>query len=181
MRFTPFINYYDTLEWILFVHMNSIVWNSSIQYFSSGHYFLDIQYIELWETDGQRLLQATEPYKKKIKCMLLKNCSLFALNGHIHCVRMKTLKQPWCLYKMAAQNTFQKVVSEKKILIDDSFDVTKCLRQIKISDLLYMCKPCSELPCKQPKSSKLVFFSCFKARARNYGTYCTWQRGRKKV
>ena len=35
---------------------------------------------------------------------------------------------------MAAQNTFQKVVSEKKILIDDSFDVTKCLRQIEMPD-----------------------------------------------
>ena len=50
MRFTPFINYYNTYiillqSKIILGHMNSIGWNSSIQYFRSGHYFLDIQYI----------------------------------------------------------------------------------------------------------------------------------------
>ena len=34
----------------------------------------------------------------------------------------------------------------KKIGFDDSFDVTKCLQQIEIPDLLHMCAPCSELP-----------------------------------
>ena len=35
---------------------------------------------------------------------------------------------------------------EKKIGFDNSFDVTKCLQQIKIPGLLPMCAPCSELP-----------------------------------
>ena len=33
---------------IILGHMNSIGENSSIQYFRSGHYFLDIQYIFIW-------------------------------------------------------------------------------------------------------------------------------------
>ena len=35
---------------------------------------------------------------------------------------------------------------EKKIGLDESFDVTKCFQQIEISDLLYLCAPRSELP-----------------------------------
>ena len=34
------------------------------------------------------------------------------------------------------------VFSEKKI----GYDVTKCLHQIVMPDLLYMCAPCSKLP-----------------------------------
>ena len=33
----------------------------------------------------------------------------------------------------------KKVFSEKKIGFEDSFDVTKCLRQFEMSDLLHMC------------------------------------------
>ena len=45
---------------------------------------------------------------------------------------------------MVAQNTFRThdvktVFSEKKSGFDHSFDVTKCLHQIKIPDLLHMC------------------------------------------
>ena len=32
-----------------------------------------------------------------------------------------------------------KVFSEKKIGFDDSFDVTKCLQQIEMPDLLHLC------------------------------------------
>ena len=32
-----------------------------------------------------------------------------------------------------------------KIGFDDSFDVTKCLHQIEIPDLLHMCATCAEL------------------------------------
>ena len=38
------------------------------------------------------------------------------------------------------------VFPEKNVGSDDSFDVTKCLQQIEIPDLLHMCAPCSELP-----------------------------------
>ena len=41
-----------------------------------------------------------------------------------------SLKKPWYLYKMVAQN---------KIGFDDFFDVTKCLQQIEMPDLLHMC------------------------------------------
>ena len=52
MRFTPFINYYDRYfrlnnirlqSKIILGRMNSIGWNSSIQYFRSGHYVQGIQ------------------------------------------------------------------------------------------------------------------------------------------
>ena len=33
----------------------------------------------------------------------------------------------------------------KKIGFDDSFDVTKCLQQIEISDILHSFAPCSEI------------------------------------
>ena len=36
---------------------------------------------------------------------------------------------------------------EKKIEFDNSFYVTKCLKQIAIPYLLHMCITCSELPC----------------------------------
>ena len=36
---------------------------------------------------------------------------------------------------------------------DDSFDVTQCLQQIEISNLLHICAPCSELP---PNISTMV-------------------------
>ena len=35
---------------------------------------------------------------------------------------------------------------KKKIGFDDSVDITKCLQQIEIPDLLQMCAPGSELP-----------------------------------
>ena len=34
----------------------------------------------------------------------------------------------------------------KKIGFDDSVDVTKCLEQIEMPELLHMCAPCYELP-----------------------------------
>ena len=46
---------------------------------------------------------------------------------------------------MVAQNTLRKhdvkkgIFREKKIGFDHSFDVTKCLHQIEIPDLLHMC------------------------------------------
>ena len=52
---------------------------------------------------------------------------------------------------MVAQNMLRtykvkKFFPEKKIKIDDSIDVAKCLQQIEIPDLLHMCAPCSALP-----------------------------------
>ena len=38
------------------------------------------------------------------------------------------------------------VFFRKKIGFDDSIDVTKCLKQIEMSDLLHMYTLCSELP-----------------------------------
>ena len=35
---------------------------------------------------------------------------------------------------------------QKKIGFENSVDVTKCIQQIEIPDLLNMCAPCSELP-----------------------------------
>ena len=59
----------------------------------------------------------------------------------------------WYLYKMVSQNMLstsevKKVISgrEKKIGINYFIDVTKCLQQIEIPYLPYMCAPCSELP-----------------------------------
>ena len=37
-------------------------------------------------------------------------------------------------------------LSRTKLYLKTSFDVTKCLQQIEIPDLHYMCAPCSELP-----------------------------------
>ena len=52
---------------------------------------------------------------------------------------------------MVAQNMLRTYVvkylfSEKKIGFDDSFDLTQCLQQIEIPDLLQMCAPSSQLP-----------------------------------
>ena len=38
------------------------------------------------------------------------------------------------------------IFSDKKIEFDYSVDVTKCLHQIEIPDLLHMSAPCSKLP-----------------------------------
>ena len=35
---------------------------------------------------------------------------------------------------------------KKTIEFEDSLNITKCLKQIEISDLLNICAPCSELP-----------------------------------
>ena len=68
----------------------------------------------------------------------------------------------WYLYKMVAQKMVRKyevkqVCSGKKIGFDDSFDVTNCLQQIKILDLLHMCLPCSDLPSNLSSMCQLVY------------------------
>ena len=40
--------------------------------------------------------------------------------------------------KMLRMYDVRKVFSEKKVGFDDSFDVTKCLQQIEMPDLLHM-------------------------------------------
>ena len=57
----------------------------------------------------------------------------------------------WYLYKMVTQNMLRTYVvnlsfSREKIGFEDSIDVTKCLQQIEIRNLLHMCAPCSKLP-----------------------------------
>ena len=53
---------------------------------------------------------------------------------------------------MVAQNMFctynkyNRSFPKKKVGFDDAIDVTKCLQQIEIRDLLNICAPCSELP-----------------------------------
>ena len=39
-----------------------------------------------------------------------------------------------------------KAFFRKKIEFYDSFDVTKCLQQVEIYDLIRVCAPCSKLP-----------------------------------
>ena len=53
----------------------------------------------------------------------------------------------------------QKAVFRKKIGFDESFDVTKCLQQIDIPDLLHMCAPCSKLPSIIRTMFQLFFLS----------------------
>ena len=43
----------------------------------------------------------------------------------------------------------------KKIGFDDSFDVTKCLQETEIPDLLHMCTLCSELPSNTSNTSTM--------------------------
>ena len=55
-----------------------------------------------------------------------------------------TLSIPLYIYKMVAQNILstydvKEVFSEKKIGVDESFDVTKFFQQVEMPDLLNMC------------------------------------------
>ena len=56
----------------------------------------------------------------------------------------------WYLYKMVAQNMLRTYDVKQVILanvgFDNSFDVTKCLQQIEIPDLLCMCALWNEQP-----------------------------------
>ena len=51
---------------------------------------------------------------------------------------------------MVAQNMLRmyevKYVFPKKIGFGNSFELTKCIQQIEISDLLHLCAPCSDVP-----------------------------------
>ena len=49
-------------------------------------------------------------------------------------------------HNMVRTSEIKNVFSEKKSGFDDSFDVTKCIKQPEMPDLLHMCEPCSELP-----------------------------------
>ena len=53
--------------------------------------------------------------------------------------------------------------TRKNVGFDDSFDVTKCLQQIEIPDLINMCGTCYELPSKISTMvySRACFRSCF--------------------
>ena len=57
---------------IILGHMNSIGWNSSIQYFRSGYYFLDIQYVCI---NFITVAEANLPVKNLIKWI----CPLYNL------------------------------------------------------------------------------------------------------
>ena len=73
MRFTPFINYirYWRLNIIrlqskiILGLMNSIGWNSSIQYFRSGHHLLDIQYLILLERYLENIVSYTNAARRR--------------------------------------------------------------------------------------------------------------------
>ena len=45
----------------------------------------------------------------------------------------------WYLYMMVAQNRLRTFTVKEKIEFKDSFDVTKCLEEIDIPDILNMC------------------------------------------
>ena len=71
-------------------------------------------------------------------------CELFTGIKKIGYIINDFLFTPWYLYKMVAKN--MGLFERKKIEYDDSVDVTKCLQQIEIPDLLDICPWCSELP-----------------------------------
>ena len=52
----------------------------------------------------------------------------------------------WLLISRCARMMKSRSFSEKNTGFDDSLDVTYCLQQIEMPDLLQMCAPCSELP-----------------------------------
>ena len=84
-----------------------------------------------------------------IQSVIFFYCDIFhrglqTYNSRMVCSSVRELSVSWFLYKMAAQNTLRTydvktgIFREKKIEFDPSFDVTKCLHQIEIPDLLYV-------------------------------------------
>ena len=60
----------------------------------------------------------------------------------------------WLLISRFARMTWKRSFSEKKIEFDDSFDVTKCLQQIEMAELLPVCAWWNE----QPSIIKTMFY-----------------------
>ena len=52
----------------------------------------------------------------------------------------------WLLISRCARIMKTRSFSDKKFGFDDSFDVTKCLQQIEMSDLLHVCAYLNEQP-----------------------------------